>query len=374
MLNKKKSLIAKSITILGLGLVISSTAMAEANRVELLMQHGLTYASAYVAKEKGLFEKHALALGIENPSLELKMAGDAKTVLESYGLSSLEKPTNKQPVWQYTKPTAAQIEAARNTKTGSLRIAFIGTPAAILASDRTNGGISTIASAGYVPIYGNTYNPMLKKLSDIDNSEKIGMPSCGSSVQFFFMQLALAKTFGYEYYNALDDNCVSMQHNAAYKIMMNGANDAKQEITTHFTTPPFSYNEIKNGKGAIRKMVSSYDFLGGKSSLVNYIGLTEELTLYPTTHKAFVNAIKEAMDFIKANPVETAEIYLKATGGKENVDDVVSILRNPEIEYSITPRGYGHYAEFMYRVGYLNKKPKSWKQYMTPELAKTNGS
>lgn len=369
-----KSLIGKSTAATLLGLLMASNAMAEANMVSLSMQHGLTYASAYVVKEKGLFEKHARALGIENPSLELLMAGDAKTVLESYGLASLEKPTNKEPVWQYVKPTAAQIAESKASKSGSLRIATIGTPAAILASDRTNGGISTFASLGYVPIDGNTNNPMLKRLSDIDNNEKIGMPSCGSSVQFFFMQLALAKTFGYEYYNALNDNCVSMQHNVAYKIMLNGASDAKEEITTHFTTPPFSYNEIKNGKGTIRKMVSSYDFLGGKSSLVNYIAKTEDLTLNPTTHKALVNAIKEAMEFIKANPVETAEIYLKATGGKDKVEDVVAILKNPEIEYNVTPRGYGKYAEFMYRVGYLNKKPTSWKQYVTPELAKTNGS
>ena len=56
----------------------------------------------------------------------------------------------------------------------------------------------------------------------------------------------------------------------------------------------------------------------------------------PKLYAAFVAALKEATDFINADKRKGAEIYLKVSGDKTTVDDIMEVLADPAI--STTPR------------------------------------
>ena len=58
----------------------------------------------------------------------------------------------------------------------------------------------------------------------------------------------------------------------------------------------------------------------------------------PKLYAAFLAALKEATDFINADKRKGAEIYLKVSGDKTSVDDIMEVLADPAIMYNTKRR------------------------------------
>jgi NitT/TauT family transport system substrate-binding protein len=83
----------------------------------------------------------------------------------------------------------------------------------------------------------------------------------------------------------------------------------------------------------------------------------------PKAIKAFVQALDDAQKFIKANPDKAADIYLASSKeGGATKPDVLKILGDGSIDYTLVPQKIMVYANFMKGVGTLKSIPDNWKE------------
>jgi hypothetical protein len=71
----------------------------------------------------------------------------------------------------------------------------------------------------------------------------------------------------------------------------------------------------------------------------------------PKTYRAFVDALAEAAQFATKNPEAAADLYIRVNKAKIDRALLVKILKNPQVQFKVTPQNTFALAEFMYRVG-----------------------
>lgn len=333
----KKLLVTAGIA--SLAIAGPGSASAEVKEVRVAQQFGVGYLPLQMMREKGLIEKHAKALG----------AGDVTVN------------------WSRFSGGRAMNDALLS---GNLDFASGGVGPLLTIWDKTMGNLDVkgVACLNEMPLYLNTTNPKVKSLKDFSEKDRIALPAVKVSVQARTLQMAAEKEFGAGKYDVLDKLTVSMKHPDGVAAMLSGGS----EITGHLTSPPFQYQELADPK--VHKVLSSYDILGGPSTF-NCVwagsGFREK---NPTVYKAFIAALKEAMELINADKNAAAEIYVKQTKSKLDLDFVKKIVNDKEIKFSMAPRNTTKYADFMNKVGALKNKPASWKDYFFSEVHDLSGS
>src|SRR6185436_511337 len=110
------------------------------------------------------------------------------------------------------------------------------------------------------PAYLNTRDPAIKSIRDFSDKDRIGLPAPKVSVQAIMLQMIAEKTFGAGKHDVLDRLTVGISHPDGTAAMLSG----KLEITHHFTSAPFQYQQLENP--AIRKVLSSYDATDGPNT------------------------------------------------------------------------------------------------------------
>jgi NitT/TauT family transport system substrate-binding protein len=87
----------------------------------------------------------------------------------------------------------------------------------------------------------------------------------------------------------------------------------------------------------------------------------------PKVCAAVVAALEEADAFIKANPRKAAEIYIALAREKRStLDEIETMVKDPDVDYTTTPVGVMKFVEFMNLAGTVKKKPASWKDLFFP--------
>jgi NitT/TauT family transport system substrate-binding protein len=166
------------------------------------------------------------------------------------------------------------------------------------------------------------------------------------SVQSRVLQYAAAKQWGDKEFNRLDKWTVAVPHpDAAAAIIAGGT-----EITGHFGNPPFQEQELAGNPNA-RIVLNSYDVLGGPSSATVLYATEKFRNDNPKTYRAFVDALAEAAQFATKNPEAAADLYIRVNKAKIDRALLVKILKNPQVQFKVTPQNTFALAEFMYRVG-----------------------
>ena len=77
-------------------------------------------------------------------------------------------------------------------------------------------------------------------------------------------------------------------------------------------------------------------------------------------------ALEEADQLIARDPALAAKIYLDATKEKYSVDEIVAMIKAPNVVYSTTPNATMVFANFMFKTGLIKTKPVSWKEFFFP--------
>ena len=90
--------------------------------------------------------------------------------------------------------------------------------------------------------------------------------------------------------------------------------------------------------------------------------------------QAFVAALQEAQASISKDRAGAAATYLKLSGDKESVENVMEMLSDPKVEFNTTPKGIMAFAEFMHSTGAIKVKPASWKDAFVPSLHAAPGN
>ena len=319
-------------------LAVAGSAKAETTTVRIAKQFGISYLPLTVMEEKKLLEEHGKRLGLDLKSEWLQFTGGT--------------PMNE-----------ALISGNLDFASGG-----VGPLLTIWGKTRKNLGVKGVAALNAMPLYLNTINPKVKTIKDFTDQDRIALPGVRTSIQAITLQMAAEKAFGPGQQSKLDPLTVSMGHPDGLAAMMTG----KSEVTAHFTSAPFMYEELKDPR--VHRVLDSYEVLGGPHTF-NLVWATSAYHKEnPKVVQAFIAALDDAMKQIAADPAGAAELWVKAENSTLPKAEAERIIRLPENEWTITPKKIMAYADFMSRTGLLPAKPASWQEIFFDEVHKLSGS
>lgn len=233
------------------------------------------------------------------------------------------------------------------------------------ANTRGTANVRGIAPINNSPLYLITTNPAVKSVKDLAPTGKVAVPAPGS-IQGLFLRMLADRDHG----NArhLDPAMVSMTSVDTMKAL--GTGDGS--LSAYVGSIPFNLTAM--ALPGAREIANSFEFTGGAHTLVSLFVTERFKTENPKIFAALSAAIDDAMDFIKANPTETAEIFSAASKGAAPPARVMDILSRKDVAYSTAPRGTMAFAGFMSKLGLLKVLPTSWKDVYWENLHGRDGS
>src|SRR5215831_15305471 len=245
-------------------------AFAEQTELRVAKQFGSAYMQFFIMQDQKMIEKHAKAAGLGDVSVD----------------------------WATFRSSDVMNDALIS---GSVDFVCLGIPGIITIWSKTRGTPSEVKGAtgfNVSPLMLLVRDPAIKSLRDFKDGHKIAM-------QAIILEMAAAKEFGIDKFNALDHLTVSMAHPDATAAMLGGPS----EIVANFSSSPFQYRQLKNPN--IRRILTSTDLFDEPLSF-NVIATTAQFRRdNPKLYGAFLAALKEATAFINADKRRAAEIYLK---------------------------------------------------------------
>jgi NitT/TauT family transport system substrate-binding protein len=321
-------------------LLCSAMARAEVSEIRAAQQFGLSYLPLMIMEDSKLVEKQAKSAGL----------GDVKVT------------------WAKLGGPGAMNDALLS---GSLDFGTGGVPSLITLWSKTTGTpneVRGVAALNSMPVDLVTSNPNVKSIRDFTDQDKIAVTTVKVSTQALLLQMAAAKEFGEQNYGKLDSLTVSLPHPDAMTALLSGSGT----ITAHFSSPPFQYQEV--ARPGVRKILNNYDILGGPATF-NVVWSTAKFRdANPKAYAAFVTALEEATATINRDKRAAAEVYKRMSGTKESVDELVKMMEDPLVDYTLAPKSIMKTAEFMAKVGTIKSKPASWKDLFFPNVYGLQGS
>jgi NitT/TauT family transport system substrate-binding protein len=321
-----------AVAALAASLIVPGQALAEAKMVRVAKQFGVAYMQYMVMQELKLIEKHAKAAGLDITT-----------------------------EWATFRSSDVMNDALIS---GSVDFVSLGIPGIITIWSKTKGTsveVKGVSGLNVSPLMLMVRDPNIKSIKDFKDNHRIALPAVKVAMQAIMLQMASAKEWGDAKYNALDHLTVSMAHPDATAAMLGG----QGEIVANFSSAPFQYRQAKNPN--IRRILTSTELFDEPLSF-NVIASTSKFrSENPKLYAAFLAALREATDFINADKRKGTEIYLKVTGDKSSVDDIMEVLADPAIIYNTKLGGIGPFVNFMAKVGTLKNPPKDWKDMFFPE-------
>jgi NitT/TauT family transport system substrate-binding protein len=315
-------------------------ARAEVNEIRAAQQFGLSYLALMIMEDSKLVEKQARAAGL----------GDVKVT------------------WAKLGGPGAMNDALLS---GSLDFGTGGVPSLITLWSKTAGTaneVRGVAALNSMPVDLVTSNPNVKSIRDFTDQDKIAVTTVKVSTQALLLQMAAAKEFGDQNYGKLDPLTVSLPHPDAMTALLSGSGT----ISAHFSSPPFQYQEV--ARPGVRKILNNYDILGGPATFNVVWAMAKFRDTNPKAYAAFVAALDEATATINRDKRAAAEVYKRMSGTKESVDELVKMMEDPLVDYTLAPKSIMKTAEFMAKVGTIKEKPASWKDLFFPNVYGLQGS
>src|SRR6266571_3359166 len=280
--------------LVALGLILTmGTAAAQTKTVRVAKQFGISYLPLTLIEDKKLIEAHARRLGLEVKTEWVQLTSGT--------------PMNE-----------ALISGSVDFVSGG-----VGPLLSIWGKTRENFGVKAVAALNAMPLYLTSINPSVKSIKDFTDRDRIALPAVRVSIQAITLQMAAESAFGPGQQYRLEPLTVSLSHPDGFSQMMSG----KSEITAHFTSAPFMYQELADKR--VRKILDSYDVLEGPHTF-NAVWATSRL--YGENRKlvqAFGAALAEAMSRIRQDPAGVAALWVKAESSKLPAAEAERLIRLP---------------------------------------------
>jgi NitT/TauT family transport system substrate-binding protein len=301
---------------------------------------GVGFLPLLVMRERALIEKHASAAGLADLTVRwIDLGGPA--VMNDALLS------------------------------GSVDFIAAGPPAFITLWDRTRGSadVRGVAAMSSLPMYLNTTDAALGSIDELDLQDKIAVTAVKVSIPSIVMQMYAAERYGTAEAFRFDRYTVTMNHPDALIALLSGSN----QINAHFTSPPFHQRELQDSR--VRTVLNTDDVMGGATTFTMLSTTARFRDANPVAFKAVVAALEEANELIRSDPQAAAGILFAAEAAAGfSVDELVEVLRDPEIVFTTTPQNVEKYAEFMHDIGSIENQPESWREMFFPEIHDAPGS
>jgi NitT/TauT family transport system substrate-binding protein len=252
---------------------------------------------------------------------------------------------------------------------GDLHFASGGSPPFLLLWDKTKGSLDVKAVGALVsmPNFLNTVDPRIKSIKDYGPSDRIAIAGAGNSTQSIYLQMAVAQIYGDENFNKLNTNLLSLSHPDGMAAMLSG-----QDVRSQFTSAPFQYQELQRPE--VHRVASSYDIVGGRNTFLIVWSTAKFRNANPKTYAAVYAALQEATQLLDADKKAAAATYVAETKSAESMPEILKMLEDPDIKFTLAPERIMKFVEFMNRVGTLKNKPATWKDLFFPEVHGLAGS
>jgi NitT/TauT family transport system substrate-binding protein len=318
--------------------VTATTANAETRVVRIATQYGISYLPLTIMAEKKLLEAEGKKLGLDLTTEWVRFTGGP--------------PMNEALI------------------SGNLDFASGGVGPMVTIWARTQGNLKVkgICAINSMPLYLNTINPNVKTIKDFTEKDRIALPAVRVSMQAVILQMAAEKMFGAGQEHKLDPWTVSLSHPDGLAQMMSG----KSEITGHFTSAPFMYQELADKR--VHRVLNSYDVFGGPHTF-NVIWATAKLYEgEPKIVQAFLAALRIAIKEINDDPAAAAALWVKADKSKLTPAEAEKIIRDKENTWTMTPQKVMVVAGYMGRVKMVPATPTSWKDMFIDAVHDLPGS
>jgi len=314
-----------------LGLGSMSNASAEASEVRFAQQFGLLYLPMHVVVDQKLVQGCAKDNGL----------GDIKVTMHRF---------------------SGGAAVAQALLSGNVDFAAGGIGPLLKLWDKTKGrlNVKAMSNLAAMPLKLNTNDDRVQKLEDYVGltDHKISTPSVKVSIQAVVLQMAAAKQWGQDQAFKLDDLTVSMKHPSAMAALMAGG----QAVKSHFATLPTSWAEVQSGK--VRTVLTSYDVLGGRHSVVAMYNAQKWKTDNPKLYECVWKSYRTAIAWINEDKKRGAELYHRFTKSKLKKEDVIDMLTTEgEMDYSLQPERTMEFAKFLHSIESIKNMPASWKDF-----------
>ncbi len=313
---------------------------AEMGEITIGRQYSISFLPFMLMERDKLIEKQAAAAGIDGLKVKWVVLGGGAAVMD--GMIS-----------------------------GNLTIGGAAPPALITLWAKTKGtyDIRGIIAASSMPGYLNTRNPSVRSIKDFTEKDKIALPAVKVSLQALILQMAAAQAYGQQEYRKLDALTVTMANPDALIALSAGGTD----VTSHFTAPPFSHWERQIP--GVRTILNSNDVLGGPASITIAFCTAKFRQENPKTYGVFVAALRESIASINKDHRNAAQAYLQIANDRtRSVQDIVDLLKDPDLVFTDVPQNVSKYADFMKKVGTISESAASWKDLFFPEAHNLPGS
>ncbi|AXL49963.1 nitrate ABC transporter substrate-binding protein [Paraburkholderia caffeinilytica] len=325
----------RALTVAGLAAAAAPALVLSRTRaVRISKGYGILYLPLLVMEQQRLFEKHAARRGLRSIAAEWVLLDGGNSVNDAM-------------------------------MAGTLDFAGAGAPGFIELWARARGipnveviGISGLSTTS---LSLNTNNPSISSLRDFSSSDKIAVPGIRTSLSAVVLQMVASKVLGPQHFAQLDSITVNLQHPQAMQSLIRRENG----ISAHFTSPPFSYLELR--EPGIHRVVDSIEVLGPLTLDVVFAPKSLVDT-EPAIAAAFLDALDEANRVIAEDRRAAAAIYVAASSMKVSVDDVMQMLSAPETRFSVRPSQLMNYVDFLYMVGTIKARPRIWSEMFAPML------
>jgi len=225
---------------------------------------------------------------------------------------------------------------------GDIDVAFMGIAPFVIGFSK---GIPYRLYSGLSaqPMGLNTNKSSYRKLSDFGPDDKIALVSYGS-IQHIMLAMAAEKELGAA--DALDKHILNMPHPDGMQALLSGS------VSGHLTTSPYYNKELATaGIHTINSVAEA--FPAGCTIIIG----AASIRLYesnPALYQALVAATSQAIDYLNANSDEVAAMLHEREGVSREI--MLSYLTDDRVRYTAVPSGVEEVAEFMKRVGLVDRQ------------------
>jgi len=288
-------------------LILSGCNNTQTGQISIAEQYGLAYAPIQIMKEKGFLKAY-------DPDLDVK--------------------------WKQLGNTVAIREAML---AGNVDIGFMAIPPFLIGRDK---GMKwkIINGLNISPLGLVTYKENVDSIDDITVEDRIALPQPGS-IQHILLAMACEKRFSNA--SKFDDILVTMAHPDGMNALL-----SRKEITAHFTSPPYIFEELAVGN--IHQILSGKEAMGGEFTFIIGVGTEKFHDNNPENYQIFVKSLHDAIEFIKQNPEEAAKIL--ANKYEISEEKILKYITWPGMKYTSSIKGVEQFIDFMQKTGYINLK------------------
>lgn len=243
-----------------------------------------------------------------------------------------------------------QVEKDGNTikegvSSGSIDIGTLGLPPAVVGilSGSKYKIFSGISSQPYSIV---TNQKDIKTLKDLkDKKIQIGVLSTNSQGHILLGMAAKAELGDA---HSFDNVLNSVDNASGFDGIKSGS------IKAHIVISPYNFKELAV-EGTHEIAISEDVWVPGDTSIV---GIASK-NLYENNkdlYNAVCKALDEAMQYVKDNPEETAQLVKDKLELDDSVEDIVKWMTDSKSQYSTTLQGVGNFVKFMQDEGFLENE------------------